>query len=360
MSFLNRKEVLRYNRHFPVIGIKGQEKLKKAKVLCIGAGGLGCPVLQYLAAAGIGRLGIVDGDVVEISNLQRQVLFKEADIGKNKAKVIAKQLQGLNDQVEFKVYDQFLTEKKALDIISQFDVIIDATDNYQARYLINAVTRQLKKPMVSASIYQFDAQISVFNYKKGPCYQCLYPAPPSAKLTPNCAASGVLGVLPGVAGTIQATEVIKIILEKGDVLSGTLLSIDLLSMRFKQFKINKQDCYLHQQVSFSEKEVKPVLQVLNVNQLKNFFDDKKEFCLIDVRELYERELYHIGGLHIPLADLERHIDELDKSVLTIIYCKSGVRSARACQYLLGLGFSNIYNLKGGILAWLDEVEPRIS
>ena len=212
MHTFNQSELMRYQRHFPVIGLNGQQQLKEAKILCVGAGGLGCPALQYLAAAGVGTLGVMDADTVELSNLQRQILFTPQDLDRNKAEVIGERLQALNHEVNMHIYPEFLSHENATDLIKHYDVVLDASDNYETRYLLNDVCRTLKKPLVSASIYQFDAQLSVFNYKNGPCYQCLYPEPPPSDITPNCATGGVLGVLPGVAGTIQATEAIKIIL----------------------------------------------------------------------------------------------------------------------------------------------------
>jgi adenylyltransferase/sulfurtransferase len=362
MSTLSKDEIARYSRHFPVIGLDGQETLKAARVLCIGAGGLGCPVLQYLAAAGVGTLGVVDGDAVELSNLQRQVLFRESDVGQNKAETIVSHLQALNSQIEFNSYPRFLDREAACALFPEFDLIIDATDNYKARFLINEVSRDLKKPLVSASIYQFDAQVSVFNYQDGPCYQCLYPEPPPAELTPNCAVGGVLGVLPGVIGTLQATEVIKVLLNKGTVLSGTLLSLDLLSMRFNQFKITKQDCKSHPLVSFEEQaNSKPLsYQSMYVEELRALRESGKPFCLLDVREPYEREISHMGGEHIPLGLLEEELARLNSDELIVVHCKSGVRSASACKTLLLAGFKQVYNLEGGILAWIDEVEPELT
>ena len=362
---LDQSELLRYQRHFPVIGIEGQQKLKQAKILCVGAGGLGCPALQYLAAAGIGTLGIMDGDSIELSNLQRQILFHEQDIGRNKAEVIAERLQALNQHVFLPVYAEFLSIVNAQERIQAYDLVLDATDNYEARYLLNEVCRTLKKPLISASIYQFDAQISVFNYKNGPCYQCLYPEPPPATLAPNCATGGVLGVLPGVAGTIQATEAIKVILGLGNVLSGTLLSLDLLTMRFNQFEIVKQDCANHSAVRFSSPSVTCSAKTTNgfdlmtAIELKQLFATNQVFQLIDVRESYERDICHIGGEHIPLALFEAHMDKMDKTVPIVVYCKSGGRSARACQMLFDAGFKQVSNLEGGILGWIDTIDNRL-
>jgi len=359
---LDQSELLRYQRHFPVIGLEGQQQLKHAKILCVGAGGLGSPALQYLAAAGIGTLGIMDADHIELSNLQRQILFHEQDIGRNKAEVIAERLLALNHQVSVQVYAEFLSLVNAEDRIQAYDLVLDATDNYQARYLLNEVCRRLKKPLISASIYQFDAQISVFNYKNGPCYQCLYPEPPPATLTPNCATGGVLGVLPGVAGAIQATEAIKVILGLGKVLSGTLLSLDLLTMRFNQFEIVKQDCLNHPAVTFdfsSDSRSSNGFETIRATELKQWLIMNKKIQLIDVRESYEREICHMGGEHIPLSLFETHIEKLDRVVPTVVYCKSGRRSATACQILVDAGFKQVSNLEGGILEWIDAVDNRL-
>ena len=359
---LDQSELLRYQRHFPVIGIDGQQQLKYAKILCVGAGGLGCPALQYLTAAGIGTLGIMDADHIELSNLQRQILFHEQDIGRHKAEVIAERLQALNQHVSIRVYAEFLSQANAHDRIQGYDLVLDATDNYQARYLLNEVCRALKKPLISASIYQFDAQISVFNYENGPCYQCLYPEPPPAMLTPNCAIGGVLGVLPGVAGTIQATEAIKVILGLGHVLSGTLLSLDLLSMRFNQFEIVKQDCSNHPVVTFdspSSSSASHGVVIIRATELKQLLVMNEMVQLIDVRESYERDICHIGGKHIPLSLLEAHAEQLDNVVPIVVYCKSGKRSATACQMLLDAGLKHVSHLDGGILGWIDAIDDQL-
>lgn len=364
-SMLNQSEMLRYQRHLPVIGIEGQQQLKHAKILCVGAGGLGCPALQYLAAAGVGSIGIMDADHIELSNLQRQILFHEEDIGRNKAEVIAERLQELNHQVSVQVYTEFLSKANAQDRLQAYDLVLDATDNYQARYLLNEVCRMLKKPLISASIYQFDAQLSVFNYKNGPCYQCLYPEPPPASLTPNCAAGGVLGVLPGVAGTIQATEAIKVILGLGQVLSGTLLSLNLLTMRFNQFEIVKQDCSNHPVVTFDSPSTSSGcrksnrFETIRATELKQLLDMQEKIQLIDVRESYEREICHIGGEHIPLGLFEARMEQLDRAVPIVVYCKSGGRSASACQMLVDAGFTEVSNLDTGILGWIDAIDNRL-
>lgn len=359
MHYFSQSELLRYKRHFPVIGIEGQQRLKEAKILCAGAGGLGCPALQYLAAAGVGTLGIVDADTIELSNLQRQILFGEQDIGKNKAVVIAERLLGLNAQLNVHVYPEFLSTKNAIALIEAYDLVLDATDNYEARYLLNAVCRDLKKPLISASIYQFDAQISVFNYKNGPCYQCLYPEPPPANLASNCTIGGVLGVLPGVAGTLQATEALKVILNLGNILSGSLLSLDLLSMRFNCFEIIKDDCDRHPTIKFEKHDSKttPLIGALQLSEL--LANNEPVIQLIDVREDYERTICHIGGEHIPLSALEAQLDKFAKDKMTVVYCKSGGRGAQACQMLMDAGFSQIANLEKGILGWIESVDTNL-
>ncbi|MDF1758581.1 MAG: HesA/MoeB/ThiF family protein [Legionellaceae bacterium] len=363
MSHLEANELLRYQRHFPVIGISGQQQLKQAKVLCIGAGGLGCPALQYLAAAGIGTLGVMDEDTIEISNLQRQILFNEHDIGRNKAIVVSERLHTLNSHISIDVYSKFLSVNNANKIIANYDVILDATDNFKTRYLLNDVCRTLNKPLISASIYQFDAQLSVFNYKNGPCYQCLYPEPPPPTLSPNCTAGGVLGVLPGLIGTLQATETIKVILEMGEILSGTLLTMDLRSMSFNKFEIPKQNCNCHIPVIFNKSEqVYEDMSFHNINALdlsKLIIEPEHKIQLIDVREPYEHAMCNIGGINIPLSSLENNCDKFDKNRKTIIYCKSGARGASACKLLQNFGFKNLKNLKGGILSWIDTVDNSL-
>lgn len=359
---LNADEIARYARHFPVIGLNGQKQLKQSKVLCIGAGGLGAPVLQYLAAAGIGHITLVDGDSIDKSNLQRQILFSEEDVGKSKSECTINWLKKLNSQISLNAINTFLTRNLATEIFKDFDVIIDATDNYQARYLINEMSRLYQVPLVSASIFQFDAQISVFNYENGPCYQCLYPEPPPKDLTPNCAIGGVLGVLPGVAGTLQANEVIKVLLKKGHILSGELLSIDLLNHRYSSFKISKQNCQNHPQVNFEEddnKSIEKSIEQITANSLANLLKSDAKITLIDVREDYEREICHIGGLHIPLNQLPDSLSELSKTDNIITYCKAGVRGLRACETLKNAGFANTKNLEGGIIAWINTIEPSL-
>ena len=353
------EEMIRYGRHFPVIGLEGQLKLKRAKVLCIGAGGLGCPALQYLAASGIGTIGIMDADRIELSNLQRQILFSEQDIGQLKVNVIAARLKAMNQHIQINTYSEFFNKSHS-SLLQDYDVILDATDNYEARYTLNDVCRTLKKPLVSASIYQYDAQISVFNYQNGPCYQCLYPTPPPAHLTPNCSIGGVLGVLPGVAGTLQATETIKVILDSNTTLSGMLLCLNLSSMEFNQFPIAKGDCLHHSHLSFEENTYPPFKpDSMTPSCLNELIQSQAPIELIDVREPYERSICHIGGKLIPLLNLNHMIDQLDKNAFTVLYCKSGVRSTQAAEVLTNSNFKHIYCLEGGILKWQETVDSSL-
>lgn len=362
MINLDSDEMIRYSRHFPVIGLEGQKKIKNARILCVGAGGLGCPALQYLAAAGVGSLTIMDGDVVEASNLHRQVLFTEDDIGQNKAEVIFKRLHAMNRYVQIRIEKTFFT-KSHLDIVKNYDVVLDATDNYDARYLLNEACRRFAKPLVSASIYQYDAQISVFNYSGGPCYQCLYASPPPKEHTPNCSVGGVLGVLPGVAGTLQATEAIKVILGSSDVLSGKLLCFNLLTMRFTTLNIPKQNCSHHPSISLnSETESLPEVRQLSITPLalkQRLESNPNTIQLIDVREPYEREICHIGGTLMPLSILTTMLHQLTKSDPVIIYCRSGVRSLKALHIFLDAGFEQVQHLEGGILNWQATVDNRL-
>ncbi len=366
MQQLQQEDLLRYSRQIPVIGLEGQQRLKNAKILCVGSGGLGCPVLQYLAACGVGTLGIMDPDKIELSNLQRQILFGEQDVGRNKAQVAGERLRSLTAAVNLEIYEEFLSEQNAKERVEGFDVVIDASDNYPTRYLLNTVCRALGKPLVSASIYQFEAQVSVFNVDGGPCYQCLYPEPPPEHLSPNCSLSGVLGILPGVAGCLQAIEAVKLIIGKEDVLSGTLLSMDLLTMQFKRFDIPKHDCNQHPVVHFKQKQhcstvTTSVIEITAANLDELLKNNSDAVQLLDVREVFERKLCHIGGVHIPLSLFD---DETVKNLLhpnkpIVVYCKSGARSTNAAQRLHHLGFQNIRNLRGGILDWIKTVDNTL-
>jgi sulfur-carrier protein adenylyltransferase/sulfurtransferase len=362
------QELSRYSRQLSLLGVDGQARLKRAKVLCVGAGGLAAPALTYLAAVGIGRIGVIDADSIELSNLNRQVLFGESQIDHAKVVCAKEYLSRLNSSVEVQDYEQRLTTENADELVRDYDVIIDATDNYRTRYLLNEFSRKHQKPLVSASIYQFDAQISVFNYQQGPCYQCLYPQVPKADLLPNCADAGVIGVLPGIVGSLQAAEVIKIVTQLGDVLSGVLLKFNLLTLKFSRFEIRKhpqcsQDgCVNSLNVATKEDISQPEDKVLQLSpqQLAQWLKNKTELTLVDVRQPYEREICHIGGVLIPYQQLEDHLDQIPLNKKLVIYCKSGVRSHYAAQILIDHGYQRVYNLDGGILNWIEQVQPELS
>ena len=360
-------EIQRYIRHLPLIGQEGQARLLKTRILCVGAGGLGVPVLQYLAAAGVGTLGIVDGDDIELSNLQRQVIYTPEAIGKNKAVEAGHYLRRFNPALQAIVYEKFLDVEYVEKIITNFEIIIDCTDNYRTRYLLNDVCVKFKKPLISASIYQFQGQCSVFNYQEGPCYRCLYEVPPSNELIPNCTLGGVLGVLPGILGCIQATEALKITLNKGEILSGRLLTIDTWSMKTKEFTIPKNfecPCCIGGKSTnglFSSKSDHSDIQEIGVQKLHRWLEDESQrVWLLDVREPYERAICHIGGRHIPLHELDTHLAVLPKDNPIVCYCKSGQRSRRAARLLIDNGFTQIKSLQGGILAWIDSVDHTLT
>ncbi|MFV9990750.1 MAG: ThiF family adenylyltransferase [Coxiella endosymbiont of Dermacentor nuttalli] len=358
----------RYTRHFPLIGQQGQVRLFNSRILCVGAGGLGSPVLQYLAAAGIGTLGIIDGDQVEISNLQRQVIFTPNDIGKNKAVQAKHYLEQFNPSLKVITYEIFLREDNAEKTVRDFEIIIDCTDNYRTRYLLNNVCVKHKKPLIFAGIHQFQGQCSVFNYKEGPCYCCLYEEALSPKeLIGNCTLGGVLGVLPGILGCIQATEAIKILLNKEKVLSGRLLTIDVLSMKVKEFIISKNPncpcCIEGKSISefFPTSKDQEQIQEIEVKTLSQWLEKSNaDILLIDVREFYERDICHIGGLHIPLCKLNKLLTTLPRDKFIVCYCKSGQRSYYAAQLLKDSGFTQVSSLKGGILAWIDFIDSSLA
>lgn len=362
---MNKRETQRYARHFtlPFVGIEGQKKLKNAKVLCVGAGGLGSPALFYLAAAGVGTLGIIDNDVVDISNLQRQILFSNNDIGKNKSDSAKNKLIALNPDIEINVMNLRLNRDNALSVLAPYDVIVDCSDNFYARYVINDACFYLNKPNVYASILQFEAQCSVFSAQQGPCYRCIFPNPPSPELIPNCSESGVIGALPGIVGSIQAMEAIKLILNMGNTLSGRLLLIDAFSMQFKELALVKnQECSLcasklsYDQLqmpdevchfSFSDKEI-------TLDELKYMQTHDPHVCLLDVREQYEYDIHNLGGQLIPINQLTHRIHEVNKDHSIILVCQTGNRSKKAAKLLNDHGFDKIHILQGGITATLTE------
>ena len=341
----------RYLRHMPVIGEEGQKRLLNSRVLCIGAGGLASGVLPYLAASGVGTIGIVDGDKIELSNLQRQILYKEEQLGQSKAVCAKQYIHKLNSDIHVNCYAYFLDANNIHEIIQDYDVLIDATDNFKTRYILNQASKVKGIPFVSASIYQFEAQISVFNYKKGPCYECLYPAPPAPGSTPNCSQAGVLGVLPGIIGGIQCNETLKILLDKGNVLSAKLLYVDLLQLSFNEFVLEKHiDCeQQHGKLGDIFMQVKSLTieEAIQLSQQSDF-----PYTLIDVREKHERDHDHIGGLHIPMSAFD--VNAIPKGQALLIYCHAGIRSRSVAEYLVHLGFDDVTNLEGGISAMRNQ------
>ncbi|HEX7413896.1 MAG TPA: molybdopterin-synthase adenylyltransferase MoeB [Bacteroidia bacterium] len=348
---MTNEEKRRYARHIilPEIGLEGQQKLKQAKVLVVGAGGLGCPVLQYLTAAGVGTIGIIDFDTVDETNLQRQVLYSTQDIGKYKADIAKEKLEKQNPYINLIAHVEHLTSANALKIISQYDIVVDGSDNFATRYLVSDACVILNKVLVFGSIFKFEGQVSVFNYKGGPTYRCLYPEPPVEGDVPNCAEIGVLGVLPGIVGTLQANEVIKIITKNGEVLSGKLLTLDALTMQFNTFTIavntkNKKIDKLIDYDSFCG-----IIKEISAEELKQKIKSKEDFQLIDVREPREYQLKNIGGILIPLNELEKNLDKISKEKEIVVHCASGARSKKATTILNKNGFDKVFNLKKGLL-----------
>jgi molybdopterin/thiamine biosynthesis adenylyltransferase/rhodanese-related sulfurtransferase len=391
---LSNDEISRYSRHLilPEVGMEGQQKLKAAKVLCVGTGGLGAPLALYLAAAGVGTLGLVDFDTVDASNLQRQIIHSTATVGKLKVDSAEIMLKGLNPYMNVVKHNTMLTSANALEIFKDYDIIADGTDNFQTRYLVNDACVLLGKPNAYGSIFRFEGQASVFATREGPCYRCLYPEPPPPGLVPSCAEGGVLGILPGLVGIIQATEVIKLILGIGDSLAGRLLLVDALSMQFRTLKLRKnpdcpvcgshptvtalidydQFCGIEKPAAVGPLEVahdKAVgdaqivdgIRQISVEELKRKLDAKEDFFLLDVREPHEVPIANIGAPLIPVGELEKRIGELaaHKDREIIIHCRSGARSQKAALILKNAGFAQPENLAGGILAWADKIDPTM-
>ncbi|NDQ57193.1 MAG: molybdopterin-synthase adenylyltransferase MoeB [Acidipila sp.] len=374
---LSKEEVLRYSRHLimPEVGMDGQLKLKQAKVLLVGTGGLGAPLGLYLAAAGVGRLGLVDFDVVDFTNLQRQVTFGTRDVGRKKLEAAKERLADLNPHIQIDTHEVQLSSSNALDILREYDIVVDGTDNFPTRYLVNDACVLLGKPNVYGSIFRFEGQASIFGFPGGPCYRCLYPEPPPPGLVPSCAEGGVLGVLPGIIGSLQAMETIKLIIGKGRTLVGRLLLFDALEMRFRELKLRKnRDCPLcgdHPTITalidYQEfcglrgQEAQPRMDVPEITprQLKTRLDRGDDLYILDVREPHEFQICNLNGHLIPLGDLPRRVNELDTAREIVAHCRSGKRSADAVAFLQQAGFKKIWNLKGGILAWSDEVDPRV-
>jgi sulfur-carrier protein adenylyltransferase/sulfurtransferase len=373
---LTPEEIKRYNRHLILseIGKEGQEKLKAAKVLVVGAGGLGCPVLQYLTAAGVGTIGILDYDVVDESNLQRQVLFNTDDIGKSKAETAAKKLALLNPHIKFNFQTLKLSSENSQQIFKAYDIIVDGSDNFPTRYLVNDTCIIEDKVLVSASIFKFEGQVSVFNLKdksgeRGPTYRCLFPEPPDSKDVPNCSEIGVLGVLPGIIGSIQANEVIKIITGTGLPLSGKLFVLDALTMKTSilNFSKNEENFKIKELIDYedfcsvNQKDFSPGYKEITVLELKAWMDKKEKFELLDVREIFEREIGSIGGINIPMNDIPKNVDLIPLDRPVIVYCHHGMRSAMIVKFLYEeFGLNNLYNLEGGIHAWASYIDDTMT
>lgn len=357
----------RYSRHIILseIGQAGQDKLSNAKVLVVGAGGLGCPVLQYLTAAGIGTLGVIDFDVVETSNLQRQVLFGTSSLGQNKAEAAKKRLEDLNNEISIIAYSERLTYQNALKLFSQYDIIVDGSDNFETRYLVNDACIITNKPLVFAAIYKFEGQVSVFNYQNGPSYRCLFPNPPKKDTVPNCSEIGVLGVLPGIIGSMQANEVLKIILGIGTVLSGKLLCYNALNSQTTILKINKSEVeiakVLNEQGDFNKKQLIENCEfkhsIISINDISAF----ENIQFIDVRELHELpKIETISITSIPLNELENSINKIDSEKLKVIFCQSGIRSKQAVSILNQLNINNCFSLKERAFEIKKLIENRHS
>jgi molybdopterin/thiamine biosynthesis adenylyltransferase/rhodanese-related sulfurtransferase len=377
---LTTDDLSRYSRHLilPEVGMEGQRRLKAARVLCVGTGGLGSPLTLYLAAAGIGTLGLVDFDVVDSSNLQRQIIHSTKDIGRKKIDSAEEKLTALNPAINIVKHETMLTSANALDILKDYDIVADGTDNFPTRYLVNDACVLLGKPNAYGSIFRFEGQASVFATEAGPCYRCLYPEPPPPGLVPSCAEGGVLGILPGLVGVIQATEVIKLILGKGDPLIGRLLLVDALNMRFRELKLRKNpDCpvcgtnptvtalidYEHFcgiiPETPQEKNLKNGIPQLTVKELKQRRDAGEDIFLLDVREPYEFQIAQIGGKLIPQNDVPQRLADIPRDREIVVHCRSGARSQRIAEFLKQAGYQNVVNLAGGILAWSDEIDPSV-
>jgi adenylyltransferase/sulfurtransferase len=363
---LSNEEILRYSRHLimPEVGMEGQLKLKSAKILLIGTGGLGAPLGLYLAAAGVGRLGLVDFDVVDFTNLQRQVTFGTSDVGKFKSEAARQRLTNLNPNIQIDAFETKLSSDNALELFKDFDVIVDGTDNFPTRYLVNDACILLGKPNVYGSIFRFEGQATVFGMPEGPCYRCLYPEPPPP------------GLVPGIVGSIQAMETIKLILGRGENLVGRLLLFDALAMKFRELKLRKNPncpmCGEHRTINKlidyyefcgvrGEEAPGPDVQVPEITprELKSRLDRGDDLFILDVREPHEFQICNLNGHLIPLGELPRRVHELDSSREIVAHCRSGKRSAEAVDFLRKAGFRKILNLKGGILRWSDEVDPRV-
>lgn len=364
MYNLNQNEMYRYARHFSIkeIGLKGQQKLKNASVLIIGAGGIGCPASLYAASCGIGVIGIVDYDKIELSNLQRQILYQDKQCGELKVDVAAKTLGSLNSNVQIKTYNKKLTAQNAKKILTGYDIVIDGSDNYPTRYLVNDICAYLKKPLISASIYKFTGQISTFCSEAAPCYRCVFPSPPAKEVIPGCAEAGVLGVIPGIMGTLAINEAIKLILQIGDSLVGKLTIFEGLSCKLLTYDIKKSAncpiCSQHKKFEALQRyEIKPAannLKTITSAELNQLLEKNKSINLIDVREEWERNINKIpNSKHIPLHLIHQKKFGMPKDAMTVVYCKKGARSMKAQTILQANGYKNVYSLAGGVDAWFD-------
>jgi adenylyltransferase/sulfurtransferase len=378
---LNSEDFARYSRHLllPEVNIAGQVRLKAARVLCIGAGGLGSPAALYLAAAGVGTVGLVDFDQVDISNLQRQILYGTNDVGRQKLEAASERIHDANPNVEVVLHDCRFTSENAQDVVAPYDVIIDGSDNFPTRYLSNDVCVFARKPNIYGSVFRFEGQASVFApHLGGPCYRCLFPEPPPPGAAPSCAEAGVLGVLPGIVGLVQATEALKLIVGEGEPLVGRLMHFDALKMKFREFKLRRDpECpvcgehptilgpidyeqFCGAQTTGDAFESDGAVPSVSVQELKRKMDARERLTLVDVRESWEYEIAQIAGSRlIPLGELEERLTELPREGILVIQCHSGVRSEQGARLLQQAGFANVYNLEGGIEAWSREVDPTV-
>jgi sulfur-carrier protein adenylyltransferase/sulfurtransferase len=379
---LNNDEVARYSRHLimPEVTLAGQKRLKAAKVLCIGTGGLGSPIALYLAAAGVGTIGLVDFDIVDYSNLQRQILHGTKDVGRKKLNSARDRIRDINPNIKVNLHDCLFQASNATELVEPYDIVIDGTDNFPTRYLSNDICVFLKKPNIYGSIFRFDGQCTVFApHLGGPCYRCLYPEPPPPGMVPSCAEGGVLGVLPGVIGVMQAIEAIKLIVGIGEPLIGRLIHFDALKMKFREFKVRKdpscpvcsENPTITELIDYEEfcgipqakeaEDAEPPVPEISVEDLKAKLEQGEKFVLLDVRELYEYDIANIPGAKlIPLGELPSRMSELDSADEIVIHCKSGYRSATALRQLQEAGFAKLWNVEGGILAWADRVDPSVA
>ena len=375
---LSPEEIRRYGRHLimPEVGMDGQKMLKAASVLLIGAGGLGSPLGLYLAAAGVGRIGIVDFDVVDSSNLQRQIIHSTKDVGRSKLESAKERLEGINPNVIVEPHELRLSSENALDLFAHYDIVVDGTDNFPTRYLVNDACVLTGKPNVYGSIFRFEGQASIFGAPDGPCYRCLYPEPPPPGLVPSCAEGGVLGILPGIIGTIQANETVKLIIKRGEPLVGRLLLFDALKMKFRELKLRRNpDC----PVCGNNRTITKLIDYeafcgvqegwdsytrersyeMSVEELKKRLDSKEEIFILDVREPQEYQICNLNGHLIPLRDLPRRINELDTAKEIVVHCKVGGRSRQAVEFMKQAGFRKVKNLVGGIDEWAEKIDPRM-